>query len=249
MWLPAEPATVFEFRMGVRHLLLASWPVEPAVVGEHLPAGLAVDTYDDQAWLSVVPFTYVDLRPTWAPPGLGMRVHQVNLRTYVTHDGDPGTYFLSLDAASVLGTIGGRLSHGLPFHLAAIDFEEGPPVRVDARRRRAAGPPVRFRAAYEPIGDAFTADPGSLEAFVAERYRSYADAGDGGLRVADLEHEPWHLFDAGWDLVANDLFEAAAFDDPAGDPHLLYSPGLEAYVSRSRPLEPASRADAASPGV
>ncbi|MFB6176504.1 MAG: DUF2071 domain-containing protein, partial [Halobaculum sp.] len=42
--------------MGWEHVGFANYPVEPSVVSSHLPDALDVDTYDDEAWLSVVPF-------------------------------------------------------------------------------------------------------------------------------------------------------------------------------------------------
>ena len=37
----------------------------------HLPEDLDPDTYDGSAWLSVVPFTNVAVRPRWFPERLG----------------------------------------------------------------------------------------------------------------------------------------------------------------------------------
>ncbi|PSP68804.1 hypothetical protein BRC79_05335, partial [Halobacteriales archaeon QH_8_67_27] len=72
--------------MGWRHLLFANWPVDPDVVDAHIPDRLTVDTYDGRAWLSVVPFTNVEVRPTGLPAWTGLNLPELNLRTYVTYE-------------------------------------------------------------------------------------------------------------------------------------------------------------------
>ncbi|WP_132061291.1 DUF2071 domain-containing protein [Halorussus amylolyticus] len=55
--------------MGWRHVLFVNCPVDSDLLKAHLPSTFTVDTYDGDACLSVVPFTNVDGRPTWAPEG------------------------------------------------------------------------------------------------------------------------------------------------------------------------------------
>lgn len=221
--------------MGWRHVLFANWPVEPAVVADRLPAPLSVDTHGGRAWLSVVPFTNVDVRPTWWPAGWGLPLPELNLRTYVTHHGDPGVFFYSLDAEGVLGVLGGRWLHRLPYYYARIDLDEtGGRIRFRSRRHHPGAPPLRFRGSYAPAGEAFEAEPGSLEAFLTERYRYYTVSDAGAVRCADVEHEPWPLFQADVDLLQNGLFAANGYEAPAADPVHLYSPVVETLASPSR---------------
>ncbi|PSP85160.1 hypothetical protein BRC96_03570 [Halobacteriales archaeon QS_6_64_34] len=53
---------VLPLEMDWRHLLFENWPVDPELMDSHVPDGLSPDTYDGSAWLSVVPFTNVDVR-------------------------------------------------------------------------------------------------------------------------------------------------------------------------------------------
>lgn len=236
--------------LGLRHVLFASWRVEPAAVEPRLPAGLAVDVRDGAAWLSVVAFEAVDVRPARLPvPGLS--VPQVNLRTYVRRGDDRGVHFLSLDAASAASVLAGRLLRGVPYHYARIartvesdaagggrDDPDGPPVaarvRVASRRRHPGARPARLRAVYGPGGDRFEAEPGSLAAFLAERYRYYATGPRGALRYAEIRHAPWPLYPADARFGENGLFAACGFDRPEGEPVCHYSPGVDAVAGRSR---------------
>lgn len=128
---------------GWRDVLFANWPADPDAVAERLPDGLSVETYDGDAWLTVVPFVNVAVRPRGLPRVVGVRVPEVNLRTYVVREGAPGVYFFSLDAESVATVLGGRVVHHLPYFYARIDVDRG----ADVPRRAGAGDDVPRRTA------------------------------------------------------------------------------------------------------
>ncbi len=220
--------------MGWRHVLFANWPVDPSVVEPHLPSTLDLDTYDGRAWLSVVPFTNVDVRPEWLPAGLGLPLPELNLRTYVEHDGTPGVYFFSLDAEGLLGVAGARLFHYLPYYYARIDLSVDEAVHFESRRRHPGARPVRFRASYAPEGPGFQAEPGSLESFLTDRAPYYTEAPDGSLRSAVVSHERWPLYRADVEVAENTLFEANGFAPPETEPVHLYSPAVETDATPSR---------------
>ncbi|MHB9288906.1 YqjF family protein [Halobacteriales archaeon Cl-PHB] len=223
--------------MGWRHVLFANWPVDPETVRPHLPAALDLDTVDGEAWLSVVPFTNVDVRPAVLPEGWGLPLPELNLRTYVSHDGAPGVYFFSLDAQGVLGVLGARLFHYLPYYYARTDLEtDGETVSFESHRWHPGARPVHLEATYEPVGDSFQADADSLAAFLTERYRYFTEAPDGSIRYAEIDHEPWPLFEATVVMDATDLFAANGFAHPETDPVHFYSPGVDTHASASRRL-------------
>jgi uncharacterized protein YqjF (DUF2071 family) len=230
---------VVDIEMGWRHLLFEHYPVDPAVVAPHLPTGLAPDTYDGDAWLSVVPFTNVDVRPAGVPPELGFGLPELNLRTYVVHEGDPGVYFFSLDADGLLGVAGARLFHRLPYFYADADLDvvgDGDPrIRFRSRRRHPGATPAEYAATYRPTGEPFRPEPGSLAAFLVERYCYFAATPD-GIRRADVDHERWPLRAATADVERNTLFCANGFETPDADPIRHYSRGFDVRASRSRPV-------------
>jgi uncharacterized protein YqjF (DUF2071 family) len=227
-----------------RRLLFANWPVDPGVVTARLPDALSVDTYDGDAWLSVVPFVNVDTRPRGLPAALGLDLPELNLRTYVTRDGEPGVYFFSLDMESVAGVLGARLTHHLPYYYARMTVEDvdggdgiatdGDRVRVTSRRRHPGDRPARYEATYGPTGDRFEADAGSLAAFLTDRLRLYTQASDGSVRYTDVDHGPWPLYEAEYEECENTLFEANGFDRPETEPTLYYSPGVSVTTTRSK---------------
>ena len=223
-----------------RDALFCHWPVDPAVVSATLPDRLSVATHRDDAYLSVVAFVMDDIRPRGAPVGLSFP--ELNLRTYVEGPDGPGVYFYNLDADDRIGVAAARRLFALPYYRAAMDVSRpetadrseraGGPVRFTSRRTHPGGPHVRFDATYEPTGEAFAAESGSLDAFLAENYQFYA-AGN-RLYCGGIAHDPWRLREATVDLRANTLFEANGFDRPDGDPIVRYAEPIEVGADRIR---------------
>lgn len=235
---PAKfPVMPVSLHMGWRHLLFANWPVSPEVLEPHIPSRLGLDLYDGRAWLSVTPFTNVDVRPAVFPTGVGLRLPELNLRTYVTYDDEPGVYFLSLDVDSVLAVLGARLFHRLPYFHARVTLEvDASEVRFSSIRRHPGARPVDVRASYRPVGAGARAEPGSFREFIAERYRYYTEGTSGGLRYARVEHDPWRLHDVEAEIRAASVVAASGLAMPADSPRCFYSRGVDTIVSPNRPV-------------
>ena len=220
---------------GWRHLLFANWPVDADTVAAHLPDALSVEEHDGTAWLSIIPLLNVRTRPRGLPAWTGIELPELNLRTYVTRDGEPGVYFFSLDAQGLLSVLGARATHYLPYFFARGHFRwAGERVEFESRRVHPGARPARYKVSYGPSGEPFTADPGSLTEFLTERRRLYTQAPDGSLRHTDVTHERWTLYPATVSVEENTLFEANAFDHPDADPELYYSPGVDVVTTPSR---------------
>ncbi len=208
-----------------RDVYFAHWPVDPAVVEPTIPDGLTVDTFDGQAWLGIVGFRMADIRPRFGP--IGRSFHELNLRTYVRHEDSPGVYFYTLDADDRLGVKIARRLFALPYYRAKMTVRErNGETRFRSERAHPEAPPAAFDATFDPQGEPGTVDSGTLEAFLVERYRFFAER-RGSIAVGEIAHEPWPLQNADAAIRENTLFEASGFEAPAGDPHLRYSPGID----------------------
>ena len=130
--------------------------VSPGVLRPLVPDVLSLDTYQQHAWVSVTPFWINHLRPPGVP-SLPRFSHfaEINVRTYVTRDGNPGLYFFSLDASN-LAVWGARLFHRLPYWQATMKLKgRGGPV-IDYTSKRQHGPqPAELRCSYGPVSSAF----------------------------------------------------------------------------------------------
>jgi len=77
-------------------LAFLHWPVSVEVLRDAMPEVLRdqIDTFNDQAWLGVVPFDMSGIRARGTPtfPGV-LAFPELNLRTYITVDGKPGFGF------------------------------------------------------------------------------------------------------------------------------------------------------------
>lgn len=220
-----------------RDVLFAHWSVPPETLAERLPPALSVDTHEGEAYLGVVPFEMADVGPPHSP--VGATFPELNLRTYVT-DGDArGVYFFTLDADDPLGVGVARSLFQLPYRSARMSLSRrGREVHLTSRRAD-GGHPATVDVRYEPTGSPFQPEPGSLAAFLTERYRFYTatDAADPGqprgtVFYGDIDHDPWTLSRAEATFADNELPAACGFDDPTGDPHLLY--GRRSRVSAGR---------------
>ena len=90
------------------------------------------------------------------------------------------------------------------------------------------------RSEYEPTGEPYTAEPGSLAEFLVDRQRRYTQTPDGTLRYTDVSHNPWPLRDVDVDIEENTLFEANGFEHPGTEPFCVYSRGVDVVTSRSK---------------
>lgn len=222
-----------------RDLLFAHWRVAPETVAEALPEGLSVDTFDGNAYLGVVPFVMSDIRPRGSP--VGLEFGELNLRTYVTADGTPGVYFFNLDADDRIGVTLARALFELPYYRAAMTIEargEGRTREVSFRSRRlsSGAPSARFEGRYGPDGPFSEPQPGSLAAFLTERYRFYTADERGRIYYGDIGHEPWRLAPAWAEIGENTLFAASGFDRPEGAPRLHAAAPIDVTAGRIRRL-------------
>jgi uncharacterized protein YqjF (DUF2071 family) len=200
-------------------LLFCHWRVEVEEVAPHVPASLPLDTFDGAAWLSITPFEVkgTRLRGTLPPPGLS-RFPELNVRTYVTLGGQPGIWFFSLDAASALAVAAARGLYRLPYLRARMTIaRDGPWIDYRSDRSDPRGAPARFAARYRATGGVRHPEPGSLEAWLVERYRLYTVDDGGRVFAGDIHHRPWTVQDAVVDLRANTMtgpHGIALDDDP-----------------------------------
>jgi uncharacterized protein YqjF (DUF2071 family) len=204
-------------------LAFLHWRVPEADLRRHVPPSVVLDTFDGVAWLGITPFVLTGFRLRGTPPVPRLSTFpELNVRTYVTHDGKPGIWFFTLEAASVLAVEGAKRLYRLPYHRARMTVERADEyVHYESARTGAA-----FSARYRGEGDLLRAEEGTLEWFLTERYCLYTEDG-GRLYRADIHHPPWDL-QRGEAHV--DLNTIAPVTLPAEEPHVLFSPRQDVVV-------------------
>jgi len=102
-------------------LCFLHWRVDPERLRARLPPGLALDTFDGEAWIGVVPFRMSGVRPRLTPPLPGVSAFlELNVRTYVVAGGKPGVWFFSLYAADRNEVVRRGEVHHAPWPLAPL---------------------------------------------------------------------------------------------------------------------------------
>src|SRR4051812_19949538 len=96
-----------------RHLLFMHWPVPVDTMRAVVPRSFDLDLHDGTAYVGVVPFAMEGVRPRISPEFAALDFLETNVRTYVVRNGEPGVYFLSLEAGSRLAVATARAAFAL----------------------------------------------------------------------------------------------------------------------------------------
>lgn len=217
--------------------------VEPRRLQRSVPFEL--DLFDGEAYVSLVAFTMRHMRPARLDSLLGelllrpiMPCRFLNVRTYVRSGGGDGIYFLGEWLSHWVNIPFGPLLYGLPYHPGRLSFERNEEARsTEIDVRGLGGGRLALRTECDPAAPLAPAAPGSLDAFLLERYSAYT-VRRGKPLVFRVEHESWlqtaanvsldetSLLGAGGDSVfharlAGGHFTPGAFGVKMGAPHKL----------------------------
>jgi uncharacterized protein len=215
-------------------LLFAHWPVPFDAVQSLVPRGVHVDTCNGTAWLGIVAFRLSAIRLHGLPeiPMLS-GFPEVNVRTYVTANGKPGVYFLSLDADNPFVSMIARPWFHLAYHNANIDMARvRGQINFASSRNPAShgGPTAEFHTTYAPCTAPFRAAPDTLDHWLTERYCYYADDRTSRTYRCEISHPAWCLQTATAGIVENTLATSNGIALPDVPPRLLYAPLMKAFI-------------------
>jgi uncharacterized protein len=212
-------------------LLFAHWRVPEEELRRVVPPQLPLDTFEGSAWLGITPFCVrgLRLRNTVPAPVLSS-FPELNVRTYVSVEGKPGIYFLSLDADSCPAVAAARRLYRLPYFRSQIEVSsEDKAIAYDLVRTSDDGPPGYFRARYGPEGPELPVRDGSLERWLAERYCLYTLDDEQRVHRGEIHHPPWPLHDA-WAEIETNTMAMPLGIDLAGEPLLHFSPRQDVVI-------------------
>ncbi|HLJ09683.1 MAG TPA: DUF2071 domain-containing protein [Planctomycetaceae bacterium] len=233
-----------------RNLLFVHWRLPADLVRPLLPRELTLDTWEGDAWVGLVPFYMLRVRPRWSPPIPGISYFcETNVRTYVHFQGrDPGVWFFSLDASNSLAVRVARRRWHLPYFRAKMQHaRRGDQVAYSSRRlwpgeagpgceiKLEAGPPLGQLASGHPL-PAGQAAPGTLEHFLIERYVLYAQPALGKLLIGRVHHRPYPIRQVGALQLDETLLSAAGISRPATHSHLAFSDGVDVEIFPLTPV-------------
>lgn len=223
-------------------LTFLHWQVDPQQIQNLLPDGLMVETFDGAAWMAIVPFSMERVRPWWSPavPGISWFL-ETNVRTYVRHEsGQSAVWFFSLDANHRLAVWVARSFWHLNYQFAQMSMSvtDGS-AAYSGKRPGESSAGYNITAGIDYQAQLTTAEPGSLEHFLFERYHLLAERPDGRFYCSMVHHEPYRYLPLTDVDVSQTLTSAAGCDMSVDQPpdHAAFSPGVDVVVSPLKLVE------------
>jgi hypothetical protein len=213
-----------------RRLTFVHWRFDAADVQAILPDGLEVDTFDGSAWVGLVPFQMIDVRPPFISTLHPLTTFpETNIRTYVRGSRGQGVWFLTLEITRLLGVAVARTLFGVPYTWAEMSIDQTSDRIRYASRRRWPKPRGASSLLEIEIGER-RAELTDLERFLTSRWATYSKLPGGGLGWVPVEHEPWPLHAARIRELGESLTVATGLPAPASSAIAQYSPGVTARI-------------------
>ncbi|GGF29016.1 hypothetical protein GCM10010954_30170 [Halobacillus andaensis] len=185
------------------HLLFLHFPLNKETMGPYIPEGLTLDTYEGEAWITILPFVISDMHIRNLPPLPFVNNYlELNVRTYVKRNGVSGLYFLSLDASKILAVMGARLTT-LPYYYARMSmFEQDGQYHFYSQRKGKTG--SLLQGSYRPHSGFYVPKDISLDQWLLERYYAWSSLGSLLVEVG-IHHTKWEVQKAQAEIQAYNL--------------------------------------------
>ena len=225
------PGGEWTWRQSWRDLLFAHWPIPASALRDLVPPALEIQEFDGTSWIGLVPFRMAGVmrRPLPDLPYFSA-FPEINLRLYVEAEGKPGVWFLSLEAANMAAVIGARAIYNLPYYHAQMDFEEVGDGFDVASKRRYDTRNLRLECTYQPAGEPYESEPGTLESWLTERYCLYAQQRNGSIQRVEVHHHPWPLQKAEAEIRLNTLHMPHGLNLEGAPPLLHFSRRIDVSI-------------------
>ncbi|TSJ46621.1 YqjF family protein [Fluviicola chungangensis] len=225
------PTKSWSYYQEWNHALFLHWKVEPGLLEPFIPKGLELDTYEGEAWISLVAFTMEKIRPKNLPAFSPVsNFHEINIRTYVTHNNKPGVYFLNIEAQKLVSAKLSKLLSGLPYEKAKMIRIQKNIFQEYTSNLKKKG--FRFSAKYtvsnKPVPKT------ELDLWLTERYCLYLDR---GLKtyMYEIHHLPWELLEVEMNEIQT-TYRFGEIDLKNKPDRVHYSPGVKVLAWKKEKL-------------
>ena len=184
--MPAAPG---QFYLEWNQVLFMHWAIEPELLQSLVPEGIEIDTFEGNAWVSVVAFRMEGLYPrNLFPVSLLSDFDELNIRTYVKHNQQAGVFFISIEAEKWWSCWLARVLARLPYRPALQQRSRRDSSHSFASSSQETG--FSLEVQYQP-GDKLT-KLSPLDLFLTERYCLYHPIDDSWQQF-NIHHAPWRL--------------------------------------------------------
>lgn len=227
------PTRSWSYYQEWNHALFLHWKVEPGLLEPFIPKELELNTFEGDAWISLVAFTMEKIRPKNLPafPPIS-DFHEINIRTYVTHNHKPGVYFLNIEAQKLVSAKLSKLLSGLPYEKAQMERSQNRELRNYSSELRKKG--FGFTAKYR-VSDQLVPKT-DLDLWLTERYCLYLDRGH-ETYIYEIHHLPWELRKVELKTVQTN-YRIGEIDLNNKPDRIHYSPGVKVIAWKKEKLSP-----------
>ena len=218
------------------NLLFLHWKIEPELIRPMIPDSLSIDTFNNSAWIGIIPFQMKKLRPSFLPSlNCISNFTEINLRTYVIdRHNRKGVWFFSLDTQNSFGNWIAQKLFNLNYRFAMTEFKTDsfskhscsvlyPNSKIDEQRFKWRDSKTVFMP---------SSHPDSLEFFLTERYRLFSyNKTKRVLLTGSIRHEPYVLNRPDLEEYSTGLFNKNGFELNIDYPNsILASKGTKVAV-------------------
>lgn len=179
-----------------RHLIMANYVIDPAILKPLVPFGTELDDFDGQVYVSMVGFRFLDTRVKGIPIPGHRNFEEVNLRFYVRRkvEGEwrRGVVFVSEIVPRWAIAFVARTLYGEPYLALPMQhvISESGPLQVRYNWKHSGRWNTLEASAsggLEPMA------PGSVEEFISEHYWGYTARGKSSAEY-EVEHPRWNIW-------------------------------------------------------
>ncbi len=214
-----------------------NWPVDADAVTALLPPGCRADTFEGKTYVGLIPLVIRRVQVFGTRPMARMGTFtELNVRLYsVDAEGRRGIVFRSLDAERLVPVLVAQASYRLPYKWSRMSYENHGDEHNWTSVRRWPGPRGARARICLKAGPVIT-EPDPLTCFLTTRWNLHTTLPGGRTAYAVAEHDVWPLREATVLDLAEDVIVAAGLPAPAGDPHVVFSPGVTARIGPPLPI-------------
>lgn len=182
-WLiPRQP---WKFYQEWNDAIFLHWQVDLKELKKFVPNSLEIDLFDGQAWVSMVAFTMENMRPRNLPSFSPIsNFDEINIRTYVKHNGKQGVYFLNIEGGSFLSCKLAKTISELPYQYSKMDRNSG--FFNSKNKEEGNSFSVKFS-----VGDKLS-DKRPIDKWLTERYALFQNSGS-YLNSFEIHHQEWPI--------------------------------------------------------
>jgi len=156
---------------------------------------------------------------------------QMNFRTYIQFDDEPGIYFFSVDVNRMLTMITAKNLLQLPYEMAEISMERIKDYYLfKSKRTKQIDSDARIFAKYQPLENIVCNKPNTLSHWLTDRYCFWMINGNKIIK-GPISHMPWTLYHAELELIKINIAPSSVHNKYLhSNPLAHYGKSMHAYL-------------------